>query len=117
MKVKMGAKQSGKIVAAQAYLAFEAGGFPGSLVGAGTQTIFAPYDIENMLVDGYDVLVNKPKVAPYRAPAAPNAAFAGEQVVDELAHETKPRPNRISADECLQGRHAPRGWPHFPGHR
>jgi CO/xanthine dehydrogenase Mo-binding subunit len=87
MKVKMGATQAGKIVAAQAYLAYEAGGFPGSLVGAGTQCIFAPYDIENMHADGYDVLVNKPKVAPYRAPAAPNAAFAGEQVMDSLAQK------------------------------
>ena len=87
IKVKMGATQSGDIVAAQAYLANEAGGFPGSLVGAGTQCIFAPYDIKNMTVDGYDVLVNKPKVAPYRAPAAPNAAFAGEQMVDALAQK------------------------------
>ena len=87
MKVKMGATNDGNITAAQANLAYEAGGFPGSLVGAGTQCIFAPYDIENMLSDGYDVLVNKPKVAPYRAPAAPNAAFAGEQVVDELAQK------------------------------
>jgi len=87
IKVKMGATQSGDIVAAQAYLAYEAGGFPGSLVGAGTQCIFAPYDIKNMTVDGYDVLVNKPKVAPYRAPAAPNAAFAGEQIVDALAQK------------------------------
>ena len=87
IKVKMGATQSGDIVAAQAYLAYEAGGFPGSLVGAGTQCIFAPYDIKNMTVDGYDVVVNKPKVAPYRAPAAPNAAFAGEQMVDALAQK------------------------------
>ncbi|MDA1128422.1 MAG: xanthine dehydrogenase family protein molybdopterin-binding subunit [Chloroflexi bacterium] len=87
MKVKMGANQAGKITAAQAYMAYEAGGYPGSLVSAGTQCIFAPYDIENMLADGYDVLVNKPKVAPYRAPAAPNAAFAGEQVVDALAQK------------------------------
>ena len=46
--------------------------------------MFAPYDIPNMEVDGYDVLVNKPKTAAYRAPGAPNAAFASEQVVDEL---------------------------------
>ena len=85
MKVKMGATHAGKITAAQADLAFEAGGFPGSMVSAGAQCIFAPYDIENMQADGYDVLVNKPKVAPYRAPAAPNVAFAGEQVVDALA--------------------------------
>ena len=87
MKVKMGATQSGIITAAQADLTFEAGGFPGSMVSAGAQCIFAPYEIENMQTDGYDVLVNKPKVAPYRAPAAPNVAFAGEQVVDALAQK------------------------------
>ena len=85
MKVKMGATHAGIITAAQADLTFEAGGFPGSMVSAGAQCIFAPYEIENMQADGYDVLVNKPKVAPYRAPGAPNVAFAGEQVVDALA--------------------------------
>ena len=38
-----------------------------------------------MTIDGYDVVVNKPKTAAYRAPGAPNAAFATEQVVDEIA--------------------------------
>jgi CO/xanthine dehydrogenase Mo-binding subunit len=40
-----------------------------------------------MRVDGYDVVVNKSKVAAYRAPAAPNAAFAAETVVDELCEK------------------------------
>ena len=87
IKVKMGAKNDGTLVAAYADLAYEAGAFPGSMVSAGAQCIFAPYDIENMKVDGYDVLVNKPKTAAYRAPAAPNAAFAGEAVVDEIARK------------------------------
>ena len=87
IKVKMGAKNDGKLVAAYADLAYEAGAFPGSMVSAGAQCIFSPYDIENMKVDGYDVLVNKPKTAAYRAPAAPNAAFAGEAVVDEIAQK------------------------------
>ena len=87
IKVKMGATKEGKLVAADAYLAYEAGAYPGSMVGAGAQCVFAPYDIENMKVDGYDVVVNKPKTAAYRAPAAPNAAFAGEAVVDEIARK------------------------------
>ena len=33
----------------------------------------------------YDVLVNRPKTAAYRAPSAPMAAFAVESVIDELA--------------------------------
>jgi len=87
IKVKMGVTKAGKITAADAYLAYEAGGFPGSLVDAGGQCMFAPYEMDNARVDGYDVVVNKPKTAAYRAPAAPNAAFAVETVVDELAEK------------------------------
>ncbi len=85
--IKIGAKKDGKITAAQTSLAFEAGAYPGSPVGAGAMCVFAPYNIENVLIDGYDVVVNKPKSAPYRAPGATNAAFGTETVVDELAEE------------------------------
>ena len=85
MRVKVGATRDGKITAAAASLALEAGAFPGSPVTMGAQCMFAPYDIENVRAEGYDVLVNKPKVAPYRAPGAPIAAFGGEQVMDEVA--------------------------------
>ena len=76
-RVKIGAKDDGTITAAEVELAFEAGAYPGSPVGAGAQCALAPYDIENGTVDGYDVVVNKPKTAAYRAPGAPNAAFRG----------------------------------------
>ena len=87
VRIKMGAKNDGTIIAAQAYLAYEAGAFPGSPVGAGAMCVFTAYDVPNAVIDGYDVVVNKPKTAAYRAPGAPNAAFATEQVVDELAEE------------------------------
>ena len=38
-------------------------------------------------IDGYDVVVNKPSTAAYRAPGATNAAFATETVVDEIAEK------------------------------
>ncbi|HXD08781.1 MAG TPA: xanthine dehydrogenase family protein molybdopterin-binding subunit [Anaerolineales bacterium] len=84
IKVKMGADRGGKITAVQALLAYEAGAYPGSPVGGGMGLMFAPYRIENALVDGYDVLVNKPRTAAYRAPGGTNAAFACETVIDEL---------------------------------
>ena len=87
IRVKMGAKKDGQIVAAEAELMYEAGAFPGSPVTAGGMCIFGPYAIPNMQVDGYDVVVNKPKTAAYRAPGATNAAFASETVVDELAEK------------------------------
>src|SRR5512135_476191 len=85
MRVKMGCDKSGRITAAQAYLAYEAGAYAGSPVGSGMGVIFAPYRLENLLIDGYDVVVNKPRTAAYRAPGGTNAAFASETVLDELA--------------------------------
>src|SRR5581483_3877694 len=43
IKVKMGATKDGRITAAQIWLAFEAGAFPGSPVGAGAMCVIAPY--------------------------------------------------------------------------
>jgi CO/xanthine dehydrogenase Mo-binding subunit len=40
-----------------------------------------------VVIDGFDVVVNKPSTAAYRAPGATNAAFAAESVVDELAEK------------------------------
>jgi len=87
IKIKMGADRNNKIVAVQATLAYEAGAYPGSPVGGGMGVMFAPYRIENALVDGYDVLVNKPRTAAYRAPGGTNAAFACETVIDELCEK------------------------------
>ena len=84
MRVKMGANSAGKITAAEFELAFEAGAYPGSPVMQGATCAFACYDLENGTVEGYDVVVNKPKTAAYRAPGSPQAAFGVEQVVDEL---------------------------------
>jgi CO/xanthine dehydrogenase Mo-binding subunit len=81
----MGATRQGRLVAARATLAYEAGAFPGSAVGAGAMCMFSPYDIAHLLVDAYDVVLNKPKSTAYRAPGAPNGAFAVESVVDEIA--------------------------------
>ena len=87
IKAKMGVNAEGRITAVQAMLAYEAGAYPGSPVGGGMGVMFAPYQIENALVDGYDVLVNKPRTAAYRAPGGSNAAFACETVIDEICEK------------------------------
>jgi xanthine dehydrogenase molybdenum-binding subunit len=82
--IKMGVGKDGKIKAVATDLRYEAGAFPGSAVGAGAICVHACYNIPNSRIDGRDVLVNKPKSAAYRAPGSPQAAFAIEQVVDEV---------------------------------
>ena len=87
MKVRMAATNEGKITAAQADLRFEAGGYPGSPVGAAAQCMFSPYDIDNVLIDAFDVVDNKPKSTAYRAPGAPIGSFAAESLIDEIAEK------------------------------
>ncbi|MBM3943292.1 MAG: xanthine dehydrogenase family protein molybdopterin-binding subunit [SAR202 cluster bacterium] len=85
IKVKLGAKRDGRLVAAEAHLVYEAGAFPGSPVPAACQCLLAPYNIPNAYIQGTDVVVNRPKSAAYRAPGSPAAAFALEPALDELA--------------------------------
>jgi xanthine dehydrogenase molybdenum-binding subunit len=85
VRVKMGVDASGKLVAAEGYLAFEAGAYPGGLMGCGVMCVFGCYDIPNGIIDGYDVVVNKPRSFAYRAPCSTQVAFATETVMDEIA--------------------------------
>ena len=48
--------------------------------------------MDHVRIEGFDVVVNKPKVAAYREPGAPMAAFATEGVMDELASELEMDP-------------------------
>ena len=84
IKVKLGATNDGKLTAAEATLIYEAGAFPGSPVPSGCRTMFAPYQIPNAFIEGYDVVTNVQKAAAYRAPGSPPASFAAEQAIDEL---------------------------------
>jgi xanthine dehydrogenase molybdenum-binding subunit len=85
IKAKIGATRQGQITAAEIWMAYEAGAFPGSPFSAAAMTTLAPYNIENLKIDAFDVVLNRPKVAAYRAPGAPSSAFACESVIDELA--------------------------------
>ena len=87
IKVKVGGTRDGRFTAAQASLVYEAGAFPGSPVPSGCRTMFAPYEVPNGFVEGYDVVTNVQKAAAYRAPGSPVAAFAAEQAIDELCEK------------------------------
>jgi CO/xanthine dehydrogenase Mo-binding subunit len=131
IRVKMGANKQGRITAVEATLIYEAGAFPGSPVNPGTQCMLSPYEISNGHLEGYDVVVNRPKSAAYRAPGAGAAAFAAESVIDEVCEQlgmdplefrllnsakegtrrvTGPRLGRIGFSETMQ---AARAHPHY----
>jgi CO/xanthine dehydrogenase Mo-binding subunit len=110
ISMRIGAKADGTLVAAETQMAFEAGAFRGSPVGAACMCVFTPYKISNFAIEGLDIVVNKPKVAAYRAPGSPIAAFAIEQLMDELALKLGRDPIELRLQNAVQeGDRAPYG--------
>ena len=113
IRVKLGAKNDGTLTAGEAYMVYEAGAFPGSPVGGGAVTTFGSYNIENMLVNGYDVVCNKQKAQAYRAPGQPQAAFAVESAMDELADKLGMDPMDLRLKNAVkEGDRMPNGVAH-----
>ena len=113
LRTKIGATKDGKITAAELWMAFDAGAFPGSPVGGGTLCATGAYNIPNLLVDGYDVVTNKQKVQAYRAPGQPQGAFAVEPLIDELAEKLGMDPLDFRLKNAVkEGDRMPNGVPH-----
>ena len=66
----------------------------------------APYEVPNLVIEGNDVLVNKPKVCAYRAPGAPQSMHAMECAIDELARQARHGPHRPAHEERGSRGHA-----------
>ena len=113
MRTKLGATKDGKITAAKLWLAFDAGAFPGSPIGGATMCATGPYNIENLLVDGYDVVTNHQKVQAYRAPGQPQGSFSVEPLMDELAEKLGIDPMELRLRNVVkEGDRQPNGVPH-----
>lgn len=114
IRLKMGAEKNGRLTAAEAELVYEAGAYPGAPVGSGGNVILAPYKLDHVQIDGYDVVVNKPRAAAYRAPGGTNAAFAAEMVVDELAEKLGMDPIEFRLINAVQEGDRRADGPAFP---
>ena len=106
IRCKMGATKDGKLVAAEVWMAYEAGAFPGSPVGAGAMTIIAPYDIPN---------IHDRRLRRRRQPAQDRglSRAGSDQRRDgfrddhrRTGREVRHRSVRIPPHERRQGRHA-----------
>ncbi|NQW17565.1 MAG: xanthine dehydrogenase family protein molybdopterin-binding subunit [Chloroflexi bacterium] len=100
VSLKLGVNDDGKIIAGDADIRFDAGGFPGSPVGAAAMCMFSCYDIPNTRIDGWDIIVNKPKTAAYRAPGSTHVAYAIESIVDEICEKLNLDPVQFRLDNA-----------------
>jgi len=99
---KIGANKDGRIAAIQGRLIYDAGAFPGASVMAGMLVGVAPYRTPNLRMDGFDVVTNKPRVGSLRAPGGPDACFAVESVIDDVAQAIGMDPLEFRLKNCVQ---------------
>jgi CO/xanthine dehydrogenase Mo-binding subunit len=85
--VKTGVKNDGTLTALQVRAIFDAGSFPGSPLSGGCMLMASYYRFPHLDVEGIEVVTHKASVAAYRAPGAPQGAFAIEQQMDLMARE------------------------------
>ena len=115
VKVKIGVTNDGRMTAGDCTLVYQAGAFPGAPIQPGCMSAFAPYKLEHVRCVGYDVVVNRPKVAAYRAPGAPISEFGVECLIDEIAQALNIDPVEFrlmnGAEEGVQAPYGPRYGP------
>jgi CO/xanthine dehydrogenase Mo-binding subunit len=85
--LKVGAKRDGTLTAIQTNVLMDNGVFPFELGGLVNILLGGYYRCPNTRLDSYEVLTNKLQGGAYRAPGAPQATFAIESTIEDLAHE------------------------------
>ena len=85
--VELGAKRDGTLVAQRTRFHYDNGATAGWHGGITGSFLTGTYQCPNYEITGYEVSTNKTPVDAYRAPGAPQAFFALESAMDELALE------------------------------
>ncbi len=115
IRARLGAKKDGTLTAAELSMAFEAGAYRGSPSGAAAMCALACYRVPNFHIESLDVVVNKPKVAAYRAPGSPMGTLATESLMDELARQLQIDPIELRMKNAVgEGDQAPYGPKYGP---
>ena len=83
--LELGAKRDGKLVALRARYHYDNGATSGWHAGITGSFLGGTYRIPSFELTGFEVSTNKTPVDAYRAPGAPQAYFALESAIDELA--------------------------------
>ena len=85
--IELGAKRDGSLTALRARYDYDNGATGGWHAGITGSFLGGTYQIPNFDLTGYEVATNKTPTDAYRAPGGPQAYFALESAMDELAIE------------------------------
>jgi CO/xanthine dehydrogenase Mo-binding subunit len=103
IRLKTGVKQDGTPLALEAETIVESGAYSGSLLTMSAVFLASVYLWPAFDVVGYEVLTNKPSVAAYRAPLAPQTHFAIDSHMDHIAHKLGLEPATYKLRYLQQG--------------
>jgi CO/xanthine dehydrogenase Mo-binding subunit len=87
IRIRLGADGEGRLTALDAELVMDNGCFPASMAGLAGVLLGSSYTTPNQRIVGLEVLTHRASVGAYRAPCAPQCAFALETAIDELAEQ------------------------------
>ncbi len=114
ISVRLGARRDGSLTALAADLLLDAGAQEDGTVGIAAMLLGSTYRVPHLLVDGVEVLTHKTPTGAYRAPGAPQAYFALESAMDELARKLGQDPFELRLRSAV-GKGDPRAngapWP------
>ncbi len=88
-EIELGAKRDGTLVALRARYYYDNGATGGWHAGITGMFLGSTYRIPNFDITGYEVATNKTPTDAYRGPGGPQAYFALESALDELASTLK----------------------------
>lgn len=112
IKIKMGVKRDGTLVACQMDLIYDAGAYAPTpnAVWLGAVTAAGPYRISHVRIETFSVYTNKMMSGAFRGYGTPQVTFARESHVDRIAHELNMDPVEIRLKNCFQkGNYLPTG--------
>lgn len=102
IRVRLGADQTGKIVALDVKAIIDNGAFRFGHAGIIATMIGGLYRCDHLHIKATEVLTNRAPVGAYRAPGVPQALFALESCVDELARTLGLDPLELRAQNAVE---------------
>src|SRR4029078_12778026 len=103
IKLKTGVKRDGTLMALDAETVIDSGAYSGAVLAVSAVFLGSMYKWRSFDVRGFEVLTHKPSVAAYRAPLAPQTAFASDSHMDAISRKLALDPAEYKAAYLQRG--------------
>jgi CO/xanthine dehydrogenase Mo-binding subunit len=100
--LKTGCSSDGRIMAIQARIVLDAGAFPFGFLSIVASTLGGMYKCDNLEIIGDEVFTHKSGAGAYRAPGVPQALFALESNIDEMARALRLDPLEFRVQNVVE---------------